>query len=56
VPNDKLGATGGGTPMMGGVVNYNISAVDAASFKSLVSRDPEFIFNVTQAGARRIPS
>lgn len=54
VPNDKL-SSGGGTPMMGGVVNYNISAVDARSFKQLVAQDPEFIFSVTQAGARRIP-
>lgn len=54
VPNDQL-MSGGGTPMAGGTVNYNIQAVDAASFKQLVARDPEFIFNVTQAGARRIP-
>ena len=36
------------------VVNYNIQAVDAASFRQLVARDPEFIYSVTQAGARRV--
>lgn len=46
--------------MMGGVrggttVNYNINAVDARSFKELVARDPEFIYSVTQLGARRLP-
>ncbi len=37
-------------------VNYNINAVDAASFKQLVARDPEFIYRVTQAGQRRTPA
>lgn len=36
-------------------VNYNIQAVDARSFKQLVAQDPEFIYSVTQAGARRLP-
>lgn len=49
IPNDKLGSLGGTT------VNYNIQAVDAASFKQLVARDPEFIYSVTQVGARRLP-
>ena len=40
----------------GGSVTYNINAVDARSFKQLVARDPEFIYNVSQAGARRLPS
>lgn len=45
---------GGG---MNGVTNvtYNISAVDARSFKQLVASDPEFIYNVTLAGSRRVP-
>ena len=59
VPNDEtnaiMGAGGPGMGMAAPTVNYNINAVDAASFKQLVARDPEFIFNVTQAGARRIP-
>ncbi len=40
----------------GGSVTYNINAVDARSFKQMVARDPEFIYNVSQAGARRLPS
>jgi len=36
-------------------VTYNINAVDARSFKQLVAQDPEFIYTVTQAGARRVP-
>ena len=49
IPNHHLGGGGGGQ------VTYNINAVDAASFKTLVARDPEFIYNVTRAGARRVP-
>jgi len=37
-------------------VTYNIQAVDASSFRSLVARDPEFIFNVTEQGRRQLPS
>jgi lambda family phage tail tape measure protein len=36
-------------------ITYNIQAVDAMSFKQLVARDPEFIYSVTQVGARRLP-
>ena len=50
IPNNKLGAMGGST-----TVNYNIQAVDASSFRDLVARDPEFIYSVTQVGARRMP-
>ena len=46
VPNGGLGQQ----------VTYNINAVDAASFKAMVAKDPEFLFNVTQMGARRVPS
>lgn len=38
------------------VVNYNINAVDAMSFKQLVASDPEFIYNVTRVGQRRLPA
>ena len=38
------------------VVNYNINAVDAQSFKQLVASDPEFIYNVTRVGQRRLPA
>ena len=37
-------------------VVYNINAVDAASFKSLVARDPAFIHAVATQGARSIPT
>jgi hypothetical protein len=36
-------------------VNYNINAVDARSFRDLVAQDPEFLYAVTQVGARRTP-
>lgn len=36
------------------VINYNINAVDAASFKSLVARDPEFIYSITELGKRNM--
>lgn len=37
-------------------ITYNINAVDAASFRSLVARDPQFIFQVTEAGRRSQPT
>jgi len=40
---------------MGTQVTYNINAVDAPSFQALVASDPEFIYSVTRAGARKIP-
>jgi len=48
-PNQQLGL---GTTN----VIYNISAVDARSFKELVASDPSFIFAVTEQGRRTIPS
>lgn len=36
-------------------VTYNIQAVDASSFRALVARDPEFIFQVTEQGRRSLP-
>jgi hypothetical protein len=52
VPNNQLQSSGGG---MGGGTVINISAVDTQSFQSAIARDPEFIFNVSRAGARRTP-
>jgi hypothetical protein len=52
VPNDAL-AGGGGTQITN--VNYSIQAVDASSFRSLVARDPEFLYNVTEQGRRQLP-
>lgn len=51
IPNNQLGGLTPGKTM----VTYNINAVDARSFKQLVASDPEFIYTVTQAGARRQP-
>ncbi len=48
IPNDQLGG--------GQYVTYNISAVDAASFKALVARDPGFIHAVASQGARTVPA
>ena len=47
IPNDQLGGTT--------VVNYNISAVDAMSFKQMIARDPGFIHAVAQQGAKAVP-
>lgn len=49
VPNHQLG---GGTT----VVNYNIQAVDASSFRQLVARDPAFIYAVTERGRAAQPT
>jgi lambda family phage tail tape measure protein len=47
-PNEQLGL---GTTN----VIYNISAVDARSFKELVAADPSFIYAVTEQGRKTIP-
>ena len=47
IPNNELAS---------GSVTYNISAVDAKSFKQLVASDPSFIYAVTEQGRRTIPS
>jgi len=59
VPNNALGGMAGRSNEGGGgqtTVNYNISAVDAASFRSLVARDPSFIYAVTEQGRRSQPT
>lgn len=45
VPNGQFG---------GGSVTYNINAVDAASFKALVARDPGFIHAVAMQGSMTV--
>jgi hypothetical protein len=52
VNNNEMGMMGGS----GTAVTYNINAVDAASFKQLVARDPEFIYRVSRVGQRRQPA
>ena len=49
IPNDALG---GGSQY----VTYNISAVDALSFKQLIASDPGFIHAVAQKGGRSTAS
>ena len=53
IPNNQLQGTTGGMGAGGTVIN--ISAVDTQSFQQAIARDPEFIFNVIRAGARRTP-
>jgi len=47
IPNNALSG--------GGSVTYNISAVDARSFKELVASDPSFIYAVTEQGRKTVP-
>lgn len=59
VPNNALGGMANASNQGGGgqtTVNYNIQAVDAASFRSLVARDPSFIYAVTEQGRRSQPT
>jgi lambda family phage tail tape measure protein len=37
-------------------VTYNINATDAQSFRTMIARDPQFIYNITEAGRRSQPS
>lgn len=37
-------------------VTYNINAVDASSFRALVARDPQFIYNISEQGRRSQPA
>jgi lambda family phage tail tape measure protein len=44
------------TPMSGGSnVTFNINAVDAQSFKSMIAADPGFLYGVAMQGAKGIP-
>lgn len=49
VPNGQLG---------GGAANvtYNINAVDAASFRQMLAREPEFLYAVTEKGRSSVPA
>jgi len=50
IPNHELGQGTGMTH-----ITYNISAVDAMSFKQMIAADPNFIYAVTQQGAKSMP-
>ena len=49
IPNGQFGA-------MSANVTYNINAVDAASFRQMLAREPEFLYAVTEKGRSAIPS
>ena len=59
VPNNVLNGSAAGQGAVNGggqtMVTYNIQAVDASSFRSLVARDPSFMFAVTEQGRRSQP-
>jgi hypothetical protein len=50
IPNNALGS--GSTTN----VTYHINAVDAPSFRTMLAREPELIYAITQKGASSIPS
>lgn len=47
VPNNQLGSAAH--------VTYNINAVDAMSFKTMLAADPSFLYAVSEQGRRRLP-
>ena len=49
VPNHQLG---GGSAN----ITYNINAVDAASFRQMLAREPEFLYAVTEKGRSSVPA
>ena len=51
---ELIGGPASVTPM-GTNVTYNINAVDAASFKAMIARDPSFLFAVSEQGRRSLP-
>jgi lambda family phage tail tape measure protein len=55
IPNNQLGSLGGTVNQVTNV-NYSIQAVDAASFRQMLARDPEFLYAVTEKGRSAIPS
>jgi len=55
IPNDEM-ASGGSGMGMGTQVTYNINAIDSRSFEARLAENPEYLFNVTQVGARRQPA
>ena len=55
VPNHELGMGQSIVNTNNTAVTYNIQAVDAQSFKTLLARDPEFLHNVAEQGRRQLP-
>ncbi len=56
IPNKAITSGGANVGLGQTAVTYNINAVDAASFRSLVARDPSFIYAVTEQGRRSQPT
>jgi lambda family phage tail tape measure protein len=66
IPQGRFGIAGeAGPELIGGPasvtpigtnVTYNINAVDASSFASLLARDPSLIFSLSEAGRRNLPN
>jgi lambda family phage tail tape measure protein len=54
IPNSQI--SGGQSQVINNAITYEIQAVDAASFRQLVARDPNFIYAVTEQGRRNQPS
>jgi len=54
--NRDLKNGGGQAQVINNAVTYQIQAVDASSFRSLVARDPSFIYAVTEQGRRSQPT
>jgi lambda family phage tail tape measure protein len=53
---ELVGGPASVTPMGGGSnVTFNINAVDAQSFKSMIAADPGFLYGVAMQGAKGIP-
>jgi hypothetical protein len=48
IPNGQMGG--------GAAVTYNINAVDAASFRQMLAREPEFLYAVTEKGRSSVPA
>ena len=56
VPNNALSVGSSTGEAAATNVTYNIQAVDAQSFRSMVARDPSFIYAVTEQGRRSQPT
>jgi phage-related minor tail protein len=53
IPNNQIAPQ---SQVINNAVTYQIQAVDAASFRQLVAREPSFIYAVTEQGRRSQPS
>ena len=56
IPNNMLNMNSQQPQQVTTNVTYQIQAVDASSFRTLLARDPEFLYNVTQQGRRSMPT